>query len=47
MKDLRELNGLLDTAEDIDKGTVCGLKVPDLDTIMDQLKLKKEPDMKP
>ena len=47
MEDLRELNGLLDTAEDIDTGTVCGLKVPDLDIIMDQLKLKKEPDMKP
>ena len=47
MKDIKELNGLLDTAEDIDTGTVCGLKVPDLDIIMDQLKLKKEPYMKP
>lgn len=41
MEDLRELNGLLDTGEDIDTGTVCGLDVPDLDTVID--KFKKSP----
>ena len=41
MKDLRELNRLLDTGEDIDTGTVCGLKVPDLDTVIE--KVKKSP----
>lgn len=41
MEDLRELNGLLDTGEDIDTGTVCGLDVPDLDTVID--KVKKSP----
>ena len=41
MEDLRELNGLLDTGEDIDTGTVCGLDVPDLGTVID--KVKKSP----
>ena len=41
MEDFRELNGLLDTGEDIDTGTVCGLDVPDLDTVID--KVKKSP----
>ena len=41
MNDLRELNRLLDTGEDIDTGTVCGLEVPDLDTVIE--KVKKSP----
>ena len=41
MKDLRELNRLLDTGEDIDTGTVCGIEVPDLDAVIE--KVKKSP----
>ncbi len=41
MKDLRELNHFLDTGEDIDTGTVCGLGVPDPETVIE--KVKKSP----